>query len=329
MTMRYQIAAVTCAVLGVALLGTAGCASTAGRGATGPDALAGVPLSAGFAFDRQSALVSRVKTVPQGLLRQLQAADGRADYASYTPTPEQMKVIAQCLGELPTLHRQVLGDRLCGFYFVEHFARGARASFDVEPGGLRRTSYIVCNPQVLDANVTDWLGYQEETCFSRGDPWKVTTIDCGTNTPAFLYVLLRETTRVLIHQGVIAGLPFSKAVWHTPVQPFSETDFAARRNVTFWGDGGGPLLPREGCDAVYRELARMPFASLYGSQSEDDDLAEFLTYYHLTQRMQLPYRISVRNDFMKKTFFEYEPMQSPAAIKRFPDMDVFYRESRL
>ena len=70
----------------------------------------------------------------------------------------------------------------------------------------------------------------------------------------------------------------------------------------------------------------MPFASLYGCQSREDDLADFLAFYHLTQKMRLPYRICVRHNFDRKTLFEWEPMASPAVKQRFAALAVFYRE---
>ena len=83
------------------------------------------------------------------------------------------------------------------------------------------------------------------------------------------------------------------------------------------------MLPIDRAESVYEALRRTPFASLYGSSNWHDDLAEYVTWYHLTQKLGQPYRIVIR-DAGKETF-AYEPMKSPIVRNRFDQMDTFYR----
>jgi hypothetical protein len=66
-----------------------------------------------------------------------------------------------------------------------------------------------------------------------------------------------------------------------------------------------------------------PFISLYGSLNWAEDLSEFLTFYHLTEKMGLSYRLGVyRNG---KSLYSLEPAKSEARRGRFGSMDTFYR----
>ena len=68
------------------------------------------------------------------------------------------------------------------------------------------------------------------------------------------------------------------------------------------------MLPIDRAKSVYEALRRTPFASLYGSSNWHDDLAEYVTWYHLTQKLTQPYRIVIRE--AGKETFAYEPMKS-------------------
>ena len=78
---------------------------------------------------------------------------------------------------------------------------------------------------------------------------------------------------------------------------------------------------------VYKPLAKGPFVSPYASQGPEQDFAEFVAFYHLTQKMHLPYRITIHRDFPKEEtlLFEWEPMKSPLVRDRFGSMEEVYR----
>ena len=283
-----------------------------------------VPQASGLAFTPASSLISRVHAAPQEVIDDLNAlaAANQAGCVPYTATPAQLQLIADSLAKLPPLHRRMLEAGLSGIFLVDGFPPGGSACVVALPSG--RHEYIACSRQVLEAGLSDWLRSQDESCFIPGTPARSLRIDCGPDTPAFLYILLRESTRVLMTEELAMPASFAKDVWETRAHPLPACDFPARQNVHYFGARGGPQIEAAKIDALYTALARTPFASLYGSQNQDSDLAEFVAFYHLTQKLNLPYRISVSDASGKPVLFEYEPMKAPAVMKRFAAMELFY-----
>lgn len=130
------------------------------------------------------------------------------------------------------------------------------------------------NPQTLKASLADLLTLQDSTCFIPGDPHKLLEVDCGKDTPAFLYVLLRASTMLLM-ENLAKDLPQA-----------AEPD-PRFKGVSFWGSGGGPAVLWDKCDDLYKELASSPFVSLRSCQDGYNDVAELLTFYHLTRKLSL------------------------------------------
>ena len=89
---------------------------------------------------------------------------------------------------------------------------------------------------------------------------------------------------------------------------------------------GGQILTIDRAEAVYAALRRTPFVSLYGSSNWHDDLAESVTWRHLTEKLKQPYRIVIR-DAGRETF-AYEPMKSPIVRSRLDKMQRFYEDGR-
>jgi hypothetical protein len=66
--------------------------------------------------------------------------------------------------------------------------------------------------------------------------------------------------------------------------------------------------------------------SLYGSSNWYDDLAEYVTLYHLTEVLKQPYRVVIRKE--GEEVFVYEPMKSDIVRGRFGQMKRFYEDER-
>ena len=84
----------------------------------------------------------------------------------------------------------------------------------------------------------------------------------------------------------------------------------------------GKSLPIGGAQAAYEALAQTPFVSIYGSSNWYDDVAELVTWYHLSQRLKQPYRIILRDG--NNIVFTYTPMTSPLVIARFATFAPIY-----
>ena len=227
----------------------------------------------------------------------------------------------------------MLNERLLGIYFINYLMRGGGCGMAEENG--ERFGYLVFNPQVLKANITDYLAYQELSLFNPGDPWLQVTIDCGTTLPAIQYLLLRESTRLVdAALGIStpappAPCPFTDGIWQTPDMPMKAFDFPARTALNYSGLDATKAIPFDKVKACYQQLQLTPFVSLFSCRSAADDLAEFVAFYHLTQKLHAPYKMSLHHDFPTLEIrFVYEPMKSPLVMQRFAAIARFYQEKQ-
>jgi hypothetical protein len=181
--------------------------------------------------------------------------------------------------------------------------------------------------------VSEWLTWKERTCFeATGSPLSV-AVEAG-ELDAIVYVLLHEATHVVDScLGITPAIPsgdqpagsaFTEGVWsgRTTHSPRHRDPLLER--VRF--RAGGQTLAIDRAESVYTALRRTPFVSLYGSSNWYDDLAEFVTLYHLTEVLRQPYRIVIRKE--GKEAFAYEPMKSDVVRGRVSQMNRFYEDGR-
>lgn len=85
----------------------------------------------------------------------------------------------------------------------------------------------------------------------------------------------------------------------------------------------GPKINISEAADFYKQLKETPFTSSYASLNWAEDLAEFVTFYQLTQKLEKPYQIKVLKN--KKVIFQYEPMKQKKVKKRFQFIEkAFY-----
>lgn len=90
---------------------------------------------------------------------------------------------------------------------------------------------------------------------------------------------------------------------------------------------GGTLLHVAHASRVYAILKRSPFVSLYSTSSCHEDLAEFLTVYHLTRKLNQPFRVVITDN--GKEIAAYKPMKSKWVRSRVKLLKRFYTDSLL
>lgn len=293
-----------------------------------------------YDFNSNSTVVSRVADAPDFVLKYISDMDGR-DYTIYTPTADELKLIEQSISRLPPLHQKILKSRLVGMYFINNFWGSGMADLVIADND-DVYGMMFFNSAVLKHNISDWLTYKEYTCFhtNSSDGYTI-RFDCGTNNNAFMYILIHESTHIVdyvvgitpyvdtVHrlhkvvskQEIPETTEFIDGIWKSYKRPVN--NFTLRKKITFYGFSKGPKLHITNSFTIYEQLAESDFVSLYGSMVWAEDLAEFTTFYHLTQKLGLPYTINVYKD--DETVFSLKPMENSKVRKRFKEMDVFYR----
>lgn len=288
-----------------------------------------------YSFDQQSSLVSRVTGPPPFALDYLRKLDGRPDYQPYIPDRSEMMRIKADLASLPPLHRAVLQSRLVGIYFIKDFMGSGLTDWIVDS---QKNVYTVMffNASLLNKNISELLTEKEKTCYRPGAGSDDIRIDCGKKYSGFTYTLIHESTHAVDYVKRITpyvdmqikrimGLrgstnDFTGSVWKG--YDTYRGLYLFTKRLFFYGFSSPQLDPSEAND-VYRDLSRSPFVSLYGSLSWAEDLAEMVTFYHLTRIMKQPYTIIVEKN--GKSVDTFRPMEFPEVCKRLHTIEIFYR----
>jgi CubicO group peptidase (beta-lactamase class C family) len=285
-------------------------------------------------LDPATPLESRVKSAPDSVLKLFRDA-GRPAPKAHPLTDAERTKLNFAMQSLPPLHRRILSERLRGVSFLDGMPNTALTS-TVNSNEPFRLFDITVNAAILSQTVSDWLTNKERTCFdTSGSPLRV-IVDAGTNVDALLYVLLHEATHIVdASEGLTPPASADGKRWAAdsrPVTPFTEgiwTDLSLpsppfrdplRSRLRFYSGSGA--LPVDQAPQVYASLRRTPFVSLYGGRNSLDDLAEYVTVYHLAEVLKQPYRIIVRRD--NEEIFTYEPMKSDLVRRRIGQMKHFY-----
>ena len=293
-----------------------------------------VHLLGSYRFDEDSSLVSRVTAPPPMVLNYLMKLDGRIDYEPYAPDGKEMKIIESAIASLPAQHEKILKKRLIGIYFIRNFFGNGLADWVVDPQNTVYT-ILVFNSGVFAKNLTELLTEKEKTCFLADDPEYDIHIDCGKKYNGFHYILVHEATHALDyvinvtpyadreykdHMNIrVSETEFTKGIWSG--YDASRVRYLFSKRVFFYGSPK-PQLRISESPVVYKELSRSPFASLYGSQSWAEDLAELAAFYHITRVLDQPYCITVTRK--GKTAASVRPMESQEVRKRLSPIQKFY-----
>jgi len=286
-------------------------------------------------------LIERVQPVSENLLSYLKALDNMPSYANYTPSPSEMKEISNYIEMLPPLHQKIMKERMLGIYFVDTFMGGGMTDIAADEAG-KEYFYIIFNPATLKSPFGKWVSQKDMTCFIPDNSGYTVEIETGTGYNGFFYILLHEVTHGIDYVENITPYaddfqwkmmvffskmpkqmtPFVTGIWDGLKLPLPDNDYQMRKQVSVYG-WGGPNIKLAKAEKLYRNFSASPFVTLYGSTSWAEDLAEFATYYHITQVLGKPYVITVKSN--GNPVFVYEPMKSAKVMERFGMMKVFYQ----
>ncbi|MDF7814215.1 hypothetical protein P1X16_22740 [Hymenobacter sp. YC55] len=287
-----------------------------------------------FPFDSTTSLAARVHP-PTATVLQLFRDAGMAPTEHSLTAAEQSKVAA-AFAALPPLHQRILGSHLRSISFLDNMPNTALTS-TVNPGEAHQLFDISFRAEILSQDVSEWLTWKEATCFDTTQSSLRVAIQAG-HLNAFLYVLLHEATHVV--DGALgitpnSALPAGAFLIDSLATNFVKGSWAGHSTVaaaykSSLLDGiafrrGGQLLSVTKAKEAYRALEKTPFVSLYGRNSWNEDLAEYLTVYHFTQKLKQPFTITIRDG--NQNVYAYQPMKSRLVSRRFKYMSQFYRTS--
>ena len=296
-----------------------------------PDTLAEkVRVQKLYGLDPEKGLATRVKRAMPETFESFRAAGMHP--REHSLTASEQKVIADAFAGLPHLYQVVLRDHLHSISFMDDMPNTALTS-PLNINDSFRLYNITFRAGILHETVTEWLTWKERTCFNTADSDLSISVK-GGNVSALSYVLMHEATHVLdlslnilrsdkpnsVANSTFTGNNFVKGAWmsHRQTDPLlNDTLFLKNRF-----HNGGAVLPAAMAVQVYKSLRNSPFVSLYSTSSWNEDLAEYLSVYHLTQVQKQPFQILVYKK--GKEIFRYEPMTSELVKSRADIVREFY-----
>lgn len=294
-----------------------------------------------YPFSPYSPLIARVKSAPDFVMDHLNHTIYlKGNCQPFTLNSADIRSIEKSFGNLPPLLWNAMREKVLGIYFVS----GMRATGITETVYDRkgREFYIVYfNARVLKQDLSEMLTAKLNTAFIGNDGPTNISVDCGSDRdgfvkttvmPGFLYILLHEAVHIAefggylkkgIYRPVFAAL--TNGIWNSFNKMNRKVEPVFRKDITFYGNKNGPRISIAQAGLVLNELTNSPFVSPYAYLNENDDIAELLSFYFLTQRMYLPYRIVLR-DGVNRTGV-YKPMESEKVRARLPLVKTLFSEN--
>lgn len=267
--------------------------SVGARAAAPPDPRA----LASYGFDAASPL-PRARTIPDWLLGAWSAADGET-YKAHRLTAEEEKSLAKAFAGLPAPMRKVLSERLIATYFIDGLKGNGITDWVLDPA--RGTyAYMILNPAGFKQTLSELLTERDGTVFAGKADVKV---EAGSGS-GILYTVSHESAHAVDY--VMGVTPYTEDghykathpvprprrdwdAWKDYSTPKAAADYPLRSKLHFYGFGSPDIDPDLASD-LCAELAGSPFASLYGSRTWAEDLAELFVLRHLTQDLKQPVR---------------------------------------
>jgi hypothetical protein len=272
-----------------------------------------------FASDLAAALAKsvpeRLGALPAAVLDIYRKADGRPDYATYSPSAEERELFARYFELLPSAFKAAMNDRLLGIYFIENFAGGGMSDFAFGPGKDSLYSVLILNPKVLRMSLVDWIAYRDASPYAADSSGVSLASACpgGENYFGLIHTLTHEAAHIydyvnratpfvepaLARLALGASDPapkaadstFARGVWEGYSKPVAAYAIPRRSETAAYGLG--TALPVSVAGDQYRALASTPFASFYGSGSWAEDFAEAATWTYLKKKLGIRYEVAV------------------------------------
>jgi len=212
-----------------------------------------------------------------------------------------MNDIRQAIEELPLLVKRKLEPRLLGIFFMTDLGSSAIMDVVARVNGDLIGAFIAIDLNVfLHRKANEWASWKENTTFIPASDFRLEAFIAeeaeDNRKSALQYSLLHEFGHVLA-----AGLEFMPDHWQdqsltretmnysflplswevqadSKVAPLARDDFPFRQKVTYYSI---PQIPGSHAPAIYQDLEKTAFPTLYAATSVHEDFAEcFTTYVH-------------------------------------------------
>jgi hypothetical protein len=277
--------------------------------------------------DEHSFYKSRVVKAPESVFKMF--IDAGMEPTDHILTDAEQEIVDKAFSILPPLHKKILKEHLHSISFMDNMPNTALTS-QLEMADSTKQFNITFRAGILNETISEWATWKEKSVFDNsGNPALAIQIDAG-KLDAIQYVLLHEATHVVdvvlnltSHadkaDALVVHTAFTKNIWRLFNEPIAVFTNPLLEKTRF---RSGAIQPISSATEVYSALKETPFASLYGMASWYEDIAELLSIYHLTNKLNQPFIIYLKENDKITTVFE--PMKNKLVKRRLKQLRVFY-----
>lgn len=269
----------------------------------------------------------KVLKAPESVFKKFVEAGMQPTNHELTPT-EQAKV-DKAFSILPPLYKKVLKKHLLSISFMDNMPNTALTS-TLEMADSIKQFNITFRAGILNETISEWATWKEKTVFDNlANPNMEVQIDAG-RLDAIQYVLLHEATHVVDAvlkltpnaesvDSLVAHTAFTKNIWRLFNKPTAQFTNSVLEKTRF---RSGKVQPIASAPDIYNALKKTPFPSLYGMASWYEDAAELISIYHLTQKMNQPFKVYMKEK--GKVISTFDPMKNKLVKRRIKKLVFLY-----
>ena len=270
---------------------------------------------------------SRISVAPESVFKKF--IDAGMQPKNHELTDAEQEKVEKAFSLLPSLHIKILKEHLHSISFMDNMPNTALTS-PVESTDSIKKFNITFRAGILNETISEWATWKEKSLYATTtNPSLEIQIDAG-NLDAFVYVLLHEATHVVDavlklipeaneDENLVQHTSYTKNIWllfNSPMTKFTNSILEKTRFRS------GKVQPITAAKETYNQLEKTPFVSLYGMASWYEDIAELVTIYHLTTKLNQPFVLYIKENGEIKS--KFEPMKNKLVKKRLKQLEVFY-----
>jgi hypothetical protein len=302
-------------------------------------AIAGSPVrTLGFwQHDLGRPLGERIEIAPAALVDYINLDNIRSGFPNRAlPSTADAGFVLELQGVLKGLPAPVLRHlehRLAGIYLADNIGGTGYTDIISDGEGRPAAGFIVLDPTALARTANEWATWKESSPFIAVPGWALqASIEEGAGDSrrnAMEYILLHEIGHVLSIGSPLTpswnlspyavrarAYPFFHLSWQvlpdgSGYSTYYDNGFVRRKDLSYYV---GARIPVSEAGAVYGDLWRTNFPTLYAATNPADDFAEsFVNYVHVVM-LKKPFVIVVSHD--GRVVRRYGPCWAEARCQR-------------
>jgi len=290
-----------------------------------------------YNFVAKEPVINRIKSFSEKKLNKLKDWDMSDDYLNYMPTDEEKKIIKSVFENLPPVHRKFLQERVVALYFIENLRSSAITDwvFDKDKTPY---FYITIKAKSINWTSSQIMNYRLSSLFNYSNSDTSIYLDAG-NESALYYSYLHEISHVLdgifmytplmdpgvrdVIDSLTEATEYVKSFWESRKKTLPEHDYKLRSQLNYYGFSGKRKFQIAEAHELLSQFKKGPFSTIYGSKAWGEDFADMLMLYHMTVKMNNPFKYVLKKG--DDILLEYEPHKNPKVMKRMKFMERFYQ----